>query len=1415
MLSRLRNNVNDLMGTIGIIKSDHKKLRAAITEEDEEKAINLWQGNDSSDGRSKKSKPVIDPSEPFPNNDPKKAGDTTPMHLASEHAMQKLCTAFLAAGGNPNTLNAGLQTCLHTLCSSPLQFATRMEMMNMFLSWRGQENESGNKDSLSVNRVDAEGNAAIHYAAENGLAQLVQGLVSAGAIISIVNKNQKTCCELAESSGFYQLSSMLELALVFQPADEGMEAFERAQRSAIATQMSIYCLDCRSFGINDLENYMSKLIDSAVESLGQSPERAETLLTAYDWDMDTLLSEYINNPNIVLQKANLSSEVFLPKLLAPRIESERAEDATEAAEAVAPSKEILAAASHVDIPGRNLLDLDACTDLALLKAEEVRLRAENDVAAAVLASMRIEALELAATNSVIAVNDSISINKISDGNLETLVVAQPLKLPLRVEGERAIADANAFTAVKDSVLCMICCEPMEREANFDIAMQQASALLESGKEEHELCIARSSDGLGLTCRAGHMFCVSCWSQHVTTKVRDEGHSSLACPAFKCGETLNKKWAPFLLMEPELSRVDAIDPVNVSPAKVSENAIAGSLLSRFRRARIIHFVDCNRSCQNCQTPGCGLTLLLPGSRTLHPRARNALEPLPQIAFCAAGHTLCTLCNKEGHAPCSCAEWDRWCKVVNAELAGAVGNSRPNAKKGSSTEVANDLWLHANTKKCPRCSTPIEKDEGCNHMVCGKCRHEFCWMCMEKWSLHSNATGGYFQCNKFVEKESADGEDWMKYTSNLEKGSSRAEAVRLQLSGRRMARFIHHYTRFSAHADSAQREFAMRLETLQRIEYSLARTSHGDLPWLYEGRLENPANVDVHRKFSWSPAHKRRDSESDSRRPHDVEASASSTIPSQSHSPSRQSLSSTVSKAANALSRWFSPSKNRNNEPKSKYRKERSSNAVSDADAAYASENFSTTGEGNEDKDRILGRADGPSCLSFLLAGFDELARARQFLRGTYAYAYFAFDTYIERRSYRLQARLADMQTIYDALQGELEILVEMLSDVLARRRLRASQFQISQLTESVRAKRIEMEESVLNSILGGKEPEGRRVPTGMTSLSANGSLPRDLRRPGAGNSAGNADASQSLFQDLASDADFSRGRLSDEELMAMVSIISQLQHSEAHANTAERAEIRELVSQSLEVLVEHGYINPDIGKDLSNNDTSMSASSTRAAGAAPGRGNLALPPAPPSERAKVKRSGSGAEIRSGRTSQLKDPSQIPPLVPMQQTAIRSGSTSRGNQSRDDGSSSEDEHTARPIRTRTNPSPAKIGMKASSIPAATSAMTQQISGMTGADKDATGMAGFGYVSPQVAKLRNALASDLMNEPTEEELALQNALLMSLREEPVYQASETLPSEENIDLLVQMMNVPAERARQALMRSGHNLEAAINSLLTESPA
>lgn len=43
-----------------------------------------------------------------------------------------------------------------------------------------------------------------------------------------------------------------------------------------------------------------------------------------------------------------------------------------------------------------------------------------------------------------------------------------------------------------------------------------------------------------------------------------------------------------------------------------------------------------------------------------------------------------------------------------------------------------WATKKTRKCPTCKVVIEKvvDGSCNHMICGVCHTEFCWLCGEK-------------------------------------------------------------------------------------------------------------------------------------------------------------------------------------------------------------------------------------------------------------------------------------------------------------------------------------------------------------------------------------------------------------------------------------------------------------------------------------------------------------------------------------------------------------------------------------------------------------------------------------------------------------------------------------------------------------
>ena len=186
-------------------------------------------------------------------------------------------------------------------------------------------------------------------------------------------------------------------------------------------------------------------------------------------------------------------------------------------------------------------------------------------------------------------------------------------------------------------------------------------------------------------------------------VRDHTSKSLQCPAYKCGERLDmREWSKIILVEDEL-------------------------IEMLQSTRLSHVVDCSEQLKGCPDPECGLTLCI----ECKPRTANGLEMslsseqyqhLTRSAMCSNGHSTCMSCFQAAHSPYSCELAQEWSNKIREQL------QQVDVDK-SSGDIANALWLAANCKRCPRCQTPIEKDEGCNHMSCRKCRYEFCWICMQ--------------------------------------------------------------------------------------------------------------------------------------------------------------------------------------------------------------------------------------------------------------------------------------------------------------------------------------------------------------------------------------------------------------------------------------------------------------------------------------------------------------------------------------------------------------------------------------------------------------------------------------------------------------------------------------------------------------
>lgn len=84
-----------------------------------------------------------------------------------------------------------------------------------------------------------------------------------------------------------------------------------------------------------------------------------------------------------------------------------------------------------------------------------------------------------------------------------------------------------------------------------------------------------------------------------------------------------------------------------------------------------------------------------------------KPAARRVFCSnCEFQYCFQCALPYHAPNSCSIIRGW-----------------NVKCQDDSETRNYLLVH--TQDCPKCKVCIEKNGGCSHMTCNRCKHEFCW------------------------------------------------------------------------------------------------------------------------------------------------------------------------------------------------------------------------------------------------------------------------------------------------------------------------------------------------------------------------------------------------------------------------------------------------------------------------------------------------------------------------------------------------------------------------------------------------------------------------------------------------------------------------------------------------------------------
>jgi len=175
----------------------------------------------------------------------------------------------------------------------------------------------------------------------------------------------------------------------------------------------------------------------------------------------------------------------------------------------------------------------------------------------------------------------------------------------------------------------------------------------------------------------HRFCKSCLGDYFKSKIVEGTTRDITCPNTTCKRAITYNEV--------------------------RHCVNKKIFLKYEEFLLSAALNDDPNCRWCPRPGCGTAMIGDPTRPM------MLCPSPKCKF-----AFCFNCREEWHADVTCEKYQEW-KLENNEAEKRYLN-----------------WAEVNTKQCPSCKSQIEKNGGCNHMTCLRCKYEFCWLCMAKYA-----------------------------------------------------------------------------------------------------------------------------------------------------------------------------------------------------------------------------------------------------------------------------------------------------------------------------------------------------------------------------------------------------------------------------------------------------------------------------------------------------------------------------------------------------------------------------------------------------------------------------------------------------------------------------------------------------------
>eukprot|EP01012_Entosiphon_sulcatum_P064719 TRINITY_DN93552_c0_g1_i1.p1 TRINITY_DN93552_c0_g1~~TRINITY_DN93552_c0_g1_i1.p1 ORF type:complete len:505 (-),score=65.49 TRINITY_DN93552_c0_g1_i1:67-1581(-) len=264
----------------------------------------------------------------------------------------------------------------------------------------------------------------------------------------------------------------------------------------------------------------------------------------------------------------------------------------------------------------------------------------------------------------------------------------------------------------------------------------------------------------------HFLCGDCWRDTVIAAVRNGwACANLACPMGTVSGG---------------GRLGITGCRSHVPEEVFKRFLPPEMFGRYESFVVRSFVETNPVIKWCRAPGCEKAL----------RCRN---PNRAVVSCTCGFKLCFKCSSEAHAPASCEQMVEW-------------------RRREQSESDNLSYITANAKPCPTCKVYIEKNEGCNHMTCVKCKAEgkppdWCWVCGGIWDFDGKHGNSWYSC-PFKDDES------------VKKTQSHAQSTATELY-----RYIRYYEGYANHKRTAELQASKDTERAEMYKSKVLESNPG--------------------------------------------------------------------------------------------------------------------------------------------------------------------------------------------------------------------------------------------------------------------------------------------------------------------------------------------------------------------------------------------------------------------------------------------------------------------------------------------------------------------------------------------------------------------------------------------------------------